>query len=59
MSSPSDSRHVVLPVQQVRAKPREACKLLDHAFWPDDTSLRDDDLFDFNRVQGPHQINHL
>ena len=59
MSSPSYSRRGVPPLQQVRAKLREACGLLDHAFWPDDISLRDDDRFDFNRVQGHHQITDL
>lgn len=59
MSSPSYSRHGVPPLQQVRTKLREACNLLDHAFWPDDISLRDDDLFDFNRVQGHNQITDL
>lgn len=33
--------------------------MLDHAFWPDDVSLRDDDLFDFSRVQGHNQITDL
>ncbi len=59
MSSPSYSRRGVPPLQQVRAKLREACGLLDHAFWPDDISLRDDDRFDFNRVQGHNQITDL
>lgn len=59
MSSPSYSRRGILPMQQVREKLREACGLLDHVFWPDDISLRDDDLFDFNRVQGHNQITDL
>ena len=59
MSSPSYSRRGTLPMQQVREKLREACNLLDHAFWPDDVSLREDDLFDFNRVQGHNQITDL
>ena len=33
--------------------------MLDHAFWPDDVSLRDDDLFNFARVQGHNQITDL
>jgi predicted nucleic acid-binding protein len=59
MSSPSYSRRGVPSMQQVRGKLREACSLLDHAFWPDDISLRDDDLFDFHRVQGHNQITDL
>lgn len=43
----------------MRARLREACGVLDHAFWPDDVSLRDDPLFNFARVQGHHQITDL
>ena len=32
---------------------------LDHAFWPDDVSLRDDTLVDFSRVQGYQQVTDL
>ena len=39
--------------------PRVACAVLDHAFWPDDISLRDDERGDFSRVQGHHQITDL
>lgn len=59
MSAPSYSRRGVLPIQQVREKLRQACGVLDHVFWPDDVSLRDDDLFNFNRVQGHNQITDL
>ncbi len=59
MNSPSYSRRGVPPLQQVRAQLRQACGLLNHAFWPDDISLRDDDLFDFNRVQGHNQLADL
>lgn len=31
----------------------------DHAFWPDDVSLRDDTLVDFARVQGHQQVTDL
>ena len=31
----------------------------DHAFWPDDISLRDSDLFDANSILGPNQITDV
>jgi uncharacterized protein len=36
-----------------------ACAALDHEFWPDDISLRDDERVDFSRVQGHDQITDL
>lgn len=56
MSSPHYSRRGALAIQQVRARLIEACNALDHAFWPDDVSLRDDKRFNFGRVQGHNQI---
>ena len=44
-SSPHYSRRSALGIAQVRQRLREACGELDQAFWPDDVSLRDDDLF--------------
>ena len=38
---------------------RDACASLDHLFWPDDISLRDDQRFDFTRVHGHTQITDL
>lgn len=32
---------------------------MNHAFWPDDISLRDDAVFNFARVQGHNQIYDL
>ena len=51
--------HGAPAIQQVRERLREACSELDHAFWPDDVSLRDDELFNFARVQGHNQITDL
>ena len=48
-----------LAFAQVREKLREVCGVLDHAFWPDDVLLRDNDLFNFARVHGHHQITDL
>ena len=59
MSLPSYARRGGLPMQQVRARLQEACTTLDHEFWPDDVSLRSDDLVDFSRVQGHNQITDL
>lgn len=59
MSLPSYSRRGGLPMQQVRARLQLACTALDHEFWPDDVSLRSDELVDFSRVQGHNQITDL
>jgi uncharacterized protein len=59
MSLPSYGRRGGLPIQVVRNRLREACAALDHEFWPDDISLRDDTLVDFDRVQGHNQITDL
>ena len=59
MSSPHYSRRGALAIQQVRERLREACSQLDHNFWPDDVSLRDDKLFNFARVQGHNQITDM
>ena len=59
LSLPSYGRKGGLPIQRVREQLRAACRVLDHAFWPDDISLRDDTLVDFNRVQGHNQITDL
>ena len=59
LSLPSYGRKGGLPIQRVREQLRAACAALDHVFWPDDISLRDDTRVDFNRVQGHHQITDL
>ena len=46
-------------MHRVRERLREACTMLDHEFWPDDISLRDEQRFDFSRVQGHNQITDL
>ena len=45
--------------EAVRAKLALACADVDHAFWPDDISLRTDDLVDWGRVFGHGQITDL
>ena len=59
MSQPGYGRRGGLPIQAVRERLREACAALDHEFWPDEISLRDDTLVDFARVQGHHQMTDL
>jgi toxin-antitoxin system PIN domain toxin len=59
MSLPSYGRHGGLPIQRVRERMQQACAALDHEFWPDDISLRDDSHVDFKRVQGHNQITDL
>ncbi len=59
MSLPSYGRRGGLPIQAVRERLRQACSALDHEFWPDDISLRDDAHVDFTRVQGHNQITDL
>ena len=59
MSLPSYGRAGGLPMQRVRARLSEACGALDHQFWPDEITLRDDARVDFSRVQGHNQITDL
>ena len=59
MAMPSYGRGGGLPMHQVRQRLQHACASLDHAFWPDDVSLRDDTLVDFSRVQGHQQVTDL
>ena len=59
MAMPSYSRGGGLPMSLVRQRLQQACAGLDHTFWPDDVSLRDDTLVDFSRVQGHQQVTDL
>ena len=59
MSSPHYSRQGALSIQVVRERLRQACSEIDHEFWPDDVSLREDERFNFGRVQGHNQITDL
>jgi uncharacterized protein len=59
MSLPSYARHGGVSMQRVRQRLQEACTTLNHEFWADDISLRDDSLVDFSRVQGHNQITDL
>ena len=59
LSLPSYGRRGGLSIQRVRERLQQACATLDHEFWPDDISLRDNQRVNFNRVQGHNQITDL
>jgi toxin-antitoxin system PIN domain toxin len=56
MSSPGYSRETRISPGEIAAHLRSVCKRLDHAFWPADISLRDENRFDFSRLHGHRQI---
>jgi toxin-antitoxin system PIN domain toxin len=59
MNSPSYGRRGAVGIRQVRARLQQACDELDHEFWPDDVSLRDDGRVDFDRVHGHRQVTDV
>lgn len=59
LNVPSYGRRGALGLQRVRDQLKLACNSLDHEFWPDDVSLRDDNAVDFSRVHGHNQITDL
>jgi uncharacterized protein len=59
LSLPSYGRRGGLSIQIIRDQLRRACDTLDHEFWPDTISLRDEQHVDFSRVQGHNQITDL
>ena len=59
LNLPSYGRRGALGLQLVRNQLAHACQALDHEFWADDVSLRDDAAINFNRVHGHNQITDL
>lgn len=59
MNSPSYGRRGAVGIRQVRARLQQACDELDHEFWPDDVSLRDDRRVDFDRVHSHRQVTDV
>ena len=59
LNLPSYGRRGAVGLSIVRERPRKACDELDHEFWPDDLSLRDDKRVDFSRVHGHQQITDV
>jgi toxin-antitoxin system PIN domain toxin len=56
LNLPAYSKRGALGMERVRTQLRGACAALDHEFWPDDVSLTDDTLFNFDRIHGHNQI---
>ena len=59
LNLPSYGRRGAIGLTVVRERLREACAELDHEFWPDDVSVRDDARVDFSRVHGHQQITDV
>ena len=59
LNLPNYGRRGALGLQAVRNQLVTACASLDHEFWADDVSLRDDASVDFHRVHGHNQITDL
>ena len=59
LAMPSYGRGCGLPTGLARQRLQQACATLDHAFWSDDVSLRDDTRVDFSRVQSRQQVTDL
>ncbi len=59
MNSPNYGRRGAVGIRRVRDRLQEACSALDHEFWPDDVSLRDEGRVDFDRVHGHQQISDV
>jgi toxin-antitoxin system PIN domain toxin len=45
-----------LTFQQIRETLQLVCAQVDHEFWPDDLSLRTDDVLEWSRMTGHNQI---
>ncbi|MFM9881011.1 MAG: PIN domain-containing protein [Burkholderiaceae bacterium] len=56
MNMPAYSKFGAVGFETVRNKLRDVCQSLDHEFWADHLSLRDDKLIDWPRVLGHNQI---
>lgn len=59
LNLPAYARIGPFGLARVRDQMARACADLDHAFWPDDISLRDPGLVNFDRVHGHGQITDL
>ncbi len=59
LNLPSYGRGGAVGLVRVRERLREACATLDHEFWPDDVSLRDDASADFTRIHGHNQVTDV
>jgi uncharacterized protein len=59
LNAPRYGKYGTVGISRVRDQLRAACTALDHEFWADDISLRDDARFDLARVLGHNQISDL
>ena len=59
LNLPNYGRRGALGLQLVRNQMILACSTLDHEFWPDDISLRDNSAVDFSQVHGHNQVTDL
>jgi len=59
MNLPMYGRRGAVGLDLVRRQLVRACSELDHEFWADDISLRDERVADFSRVHGHNQITDL
>jgi hypothetical protein len=59
LNLPSYGRGGAVGLARVRDRLRLACAALDHEFWPDEVSLRDEACADFNRIHGHQQITDV
>jgi hypothetical protein len=59
LNLPGYGKRGALGLKTVRDQLKFACASLDHAFWPDDVSLRDDSRVDFGRIHGHNQVTDL
>ena len=48
-----------MPISQARKILAEQFAKTDHAFWPDDISIADPDIFDHGRILGPNQLTDI
>ena len=56
LSTPGYSRDQKVAPASAAQHLAHVCRRMDHEFWPDDVSLRDDRVFDVTRLHGPRQI---
>lgn len=56
MNTAQYSQRGAVGFERVRAQLAAATKLLDHQFWPDDVSIRDEDAIDLAKIHGHNQI---
>lgn len=56
LNLPNYAKRGPVGLARVRAQLQHACRSLDHEFWPDDISIIDDAVFNFDRIHGHNQI---